>query len=139
VETPSSVDSLSLNPIMTGDKKTLRKELFLPFQDNQRAISNGRWKLHVYPKINHELLFDLKTDPHETNNLAPDPHYAKQLKRMQKLMVQTREDYGDTDPLRVDDPEPKEPIFDNDNRRLDGWQPQWIRDKYFGGRDDPNF
>lgn len=138
VETPSSVDALSLNPIMTGEKRSLRKELFLPFQDNQRAVSDGRWKLHVYPKINHELLFDLKADPHETNNLANDPHYAKQLKRMMKLLVQTREVYGDTDPLQVENPEPKEPSYDNDKRKLDVWQPKWIRDKYFGGRSNPN-
>lgn len=62
---------------MKGNADTVHESMFLPFQDNQRAVSDGRWKLHVYPKINHR-------------------------------------------------------------RVLDVWQPKWICDKYFDGRDNPN-
>jgi arylsulfatase A-like enzyme len=111
--------------------------MFLPFQNSQRAISDGRWKLHVYPKINHRLLFDLESDPHEINNIAESATSAAQVEKMTALMESWRTRLGDKDPLRVDSPEPKEPVYDNSKRTLDVWQPKWIRDKYFDGRDDP--
>ena len=45
---------------------------------------------------------------------------------------------GDTIPLSVKNPEPKEVNYDTLNRKLDVWQPKWIRDKYFDGREDTN-
>ena len=135
IEAPSNIDSIDLNLLMSGKKKSAHKTAFLPFQDNQRAISDGSWKLHVYPKINHILLFDLKNDPHEINNLAESPEHQKQLQRMMGLMEQARDQYGDPDPLLVANPKSKIPAYDNEKRTLDVWQPKWIRDKYFGGRE----
>lgn len=135
--TPDRVDSRSLTSIMNGKKTSVRDSLFLPFQDNQRAVRDDSWKLHVYPKINHSLLFDLSNDPHEMTNLAADPDSKADLDRMQKLMDSWRTKLADPYPLSVKNPEPKEPQYDNNNRVLDVWQPKWIRDKYFGGRDDP--
>jgi arylsulfatase A-like enzyme len=131
-------DALSLVPIMNGKVEKVRDRLFLPFQDNQRAVSDGNWKLHVYPKINHRLLFNLKDDPHETKNLAEDSAHKGQLNRMMAMMESTRTQYGDKDPLFVANPESKIPNYNNDERTLDIWQPKWIRDKYFGGRSNPN-
>ena len=53
-------------------------------------------------------------------------------------MATWRTRLGDNDPLQVDKPEPKEAHYNNAKRTLDVWQPKWIRDKYFGGRNDPN-
>ena len=112
--------------------------MFLPFQDNQRSVSDGKWKLHVYPKINHQLLFNISADPHELNNLATNPDNKNQLKRMQALMDSWRTRLGDPYPLHVQNPERLKPAYDNNRRVLDIWQPKWIRDKYFDGRNNPN-
>jgi arylsulfatase A-like enzyme len=138
IESPGGIDAQTLRPIMDEKVDRVRDSLFLPFQDNQRAVRDGKWKLHVYPPINHRLLFDLTTDPHELTNLAEDPAHADDLKRMQELMESWRTRLGDPYPLSVTDPLPKEPVYDNSKRVLDVWQPKWIRDKYFGGRDNPN-
>lgn len=135
VQAPTTVDSISLLPLVKEGKPSIRELNFLPFQDNQRAISDGQWKLHVYPKINHILLFDLDNDPHETTNLASSKEHHEELERMMGLMESARKNYGDSDPLHVANPEPKTPVYDNDKRTLDVWQPKWIRDKYFGGRE----
>jgi arylsulfatase A-like enzyme len=138
VKTPNRTDAQSLRPIMDGKAGSIHKSIFLPFQDNQRAVSDGRWKLHVYPKINHRLLFDLANDPHETRNLANDPATKFPVIKMLALMESHRRRLGDPYPLRVENPAPKKPNYDNSKRVLDKWQPQWIREKYFGGRNNPN-
>ena len=137
VNAPNGTDAKDLNPIISGKATHVRDSVFLPFQNNQRAVSDGQWKLHIYPKINHRLLFDLKSDPHETNNLANNTANEPQIESMTALMESWRTRLGDKDPLRVESPDPKEPIYDNAKRTLDVWQPKWIRDKYFDGRDDP--
>ena len=137
IETPDGIDAQNLSPVMNGRTQKVRDSLFLPFQDNQRTVRDGKWKLHVYPKINHQLLFDLSSDPHETRNLAAVPAHKAEVDRMYALMKSWRERLGDPYPLTVENPDPKEPQYDNSKRVLDGWQPKWIRDKYFGGRESP--
>jgi arylsulfatase A-like enzyme len=138
VKTPDGINSQSLRPLMTGEVPGIHQSVFLPFQDNQRAISDGHWKLHIYPRIIHHLLFDLRTDPHETRDLAEDPDHRSQLDRMLALMESQRKQLGDPYPLHVEHPDPKEPDYDNNKRVLDVWQPEWIRDKYFNGRNNPD-
>lgn len=136
METPVGIDSRDLAPIMAGKKTAVRDSLFLPFQDNQRAISDGKWKLHIYPRINHRLLFDLESDPHETRNVAEAKPHDPEIKRLTALMESWRTRLGDQDPLRVADPEPKAPMYDNSKRRVDKWQPEWIRKKYFNQQEN---
>jgi len=138
IQQPENNDSKSLRPMMDGAIDQVRDTVFLPFQDNQRAVNNGRWKLHIYPKINHRLLFDLASDPHELNNLAEDTRYQSQVSQMLALMESHRHLLKDPYPLSVEHPEPKQPNYDNSKRVLDRWQPEWIRDKYFEGRNNPN-
>jgi hypothetical protein len=86
-------------------------------------------------RINHRLLFHLPTDPHEMNNLAEDAAHAPEVARLTAMMETWRVSLGDKDPLSVANPEPMQPVYDNSSRTPDMWQPRWIRDKYFDGRD----
>ena len=138
IEQPEGMDSRDLTPLMKGEAESVHETIFLPFQDHQRAVRTGDWKLHQYPRINHTLLFDLKNDPHEMKNLAEDPAYASQLQMMMTQLKAAQLKYGDKQPLTAANPEPKEAVYDNSKRTLDVWQPKWIRDKYFDGRSDTN-
>ena len=136
VKPPKGVTAEDLNPLMSGDKKEIHKDLFLPFQNTQRAVSNGKWKLHIYPKINHKLLFNLEEDPHELKDLSKSN--PEMLKEMMALMQEQRKKFGDKNSLSVENPDPKEVDYSKNKRVLDIWQPKWIRDKYFDGRSDTN-
>jgi|GEM_PF-136698 len=135
---PEGMDSRDLTPLMKGGAEMTRQSVFLPFQDHQRAIRVGDWKLHQYPRINHTLLFDLKNDPHEMKNLAEDPAYAGKREEMMTHLKAAQLKYDDKQALTVANPEPKEAVYDHSKRTLDIWQPKWIRDKYFDGRTKTN-
>ncbi len=138
LSSPKGNDSRDLGPVMRGEKKAVHATVFLPFQSRQRAIRDERWKLHIYPEINHRLLFDLENDPHEMNNLADKTEYDGKKAEMVLLMEKTRTELGDAQPLSVKNPQAKAAVYDTAKRSMDVWQPKWIRDKYFGGRDTPD-
>ncbi len=131
---PNGIDGRDLTAIFNDPTASVRESIFLPFQDIMRAVRNDRYKLHVYPKINHVLLFDLVDDPEEMNNLADHPSYAGIVKQLTTLMENWQKHVGDLSPLSVDNPGPKEVDFSKIERSLDRWQPDWIREKYFDGR-----
>lgn len=106
VKTPSGVEGLSLAPVLTGTQKTRRTALFTAYRNVQRAVRDDRWKLIVYPQINHTQLFDLRNDPAETRDLARDPKFVKQVEKMMTLLKQKQAEAGDTQPLRVAQPQP---------------------------------
>ncbi|HMC11409.1 MAG TPA: sulfatase-like hydrolase/transferase, partial [Pirellulaceae bacterium] len=62
-------DGKSLLPVLRGDKAELYPFIIGYFQDSQRMIREGNWKLAWYPKIDRWQLFDLANDPHELHNL----------------------------------------------------------------------
>jgi arylsulfatase A-like enzyme len=106
VPTPRSVEGLSLAPVLAGKQKTRRTAMFTAYRNVQRAVRDDRWKLIVYPQINRTQLFDLRTDPAETRDLANDPKFAKQVERMTTLLKQKQAEAGDTQSLRSDKPQP---------------------------------
>lgn len=133
-EVPASVDSRDLSVLWKEPGGKIHDYVVLPFQDVQRAITDGKWKLHLYPKVNHELLFDLEGDDAELNDLSDDAPAERE--RLLELLGAWRAEYGDQDPLVSDSPESLQPSYDNSKRREDRWQPAWIREKYFGTRED---
>ncbi|MEE2948384.1 MAG: hypothetical protein VX392_08700 [Verrucomicrobiota bacterium] len=78
-------------------------------------------------------MFDLKSDPDETVNLATRKRLAKRVDEMTKLMVSWQKRVGDKLPLTVAKPATKE-IDMTGRSRANGrrWQPDWILKKYFG-------
>lgn len=134
LEPPARQAGTSLRPLWTGSRKKVRDSVFLPFSGLMRAVRDERWKLIVYPPINHRELFDLQADPHETKNLATDGKHAAEIERLTTLMKEWQKTVGDTQALSVKKPRPKEVSFDDFERKPDAWQPKWIVEKYFRKR-----
>ncbi|MFO0810274.1 MAG: sulfatase-like hydrolase/transferase [Gemmataceae bacterium] len=120
-----------LRPVWTGAKPKVRDSVFLPFQGLMRSVRDDRWKLIVYPPIDHRQLFDLKADPDERHDLAADPAHAAEIERLIGLMKTWQAKVGDKQPLTVANPKPKAVSFDGYERKPDQWQPAWIVEKYF--------
>ncbi len=128
---PRSLEGYDLSVIWSGEKNEVRDSVFLPYIDTQRSVRDRRWKLILYPQINHCQLFDLEKDPLERNNLARNPEYANQKQKMQQLMKQWQKNIGDTQPLQTDNPKPKQIDLTKVKRKPDRFQPEWIVEKYF--------
>jgi arylsulfatase A-like enzyme len=72
VESPP-LDGRSLAPVIRGERDEIHPFIVGYFQDSQRMIRAGRWKLVWYPKIDRWQLFDVSTDPHELADRIADP------------------------------------------------------------------
>ena len=95
-EIPESVEGISLLPAI-NENKTVRDYLYFCYIDNQRAISDGEWKLCEYKVkgVRTTQLFNLKSDPWEMNNLYGDRKYSKIVKRLRAQMLVERKATGD--------------------------------------------
>ena len=131
-ETPPGIDGRDLAALWSGEHDTVwRQSLFLPYRDLMRAVRDERYKLIVYPGVNHRQLFDLADDPDELRNLAADPAHGQTLGRMEALLEGWRAALADPTPLATSDPSPLRRDLTGQAREADRWQPEWIVDKYF--------
>lgn len=108
VEVPAGLDGKSLAPVLRGEKASVRDSLLLAYENAQRAVRDGRWKLIRYPQVDVTQLFDLQSDPHELRDLASDAAHAGTLERLTAQLREWQERLGDTAPLTVPNPRPKE-------------------------------
>ena len=132
VEAPPGIDGRDLAPIWSGDGTNWRESVFLPYRDLMRAVRDDRYKLIVYPSVNHRQLFDLQEDPHELRNLIAEPGHRQTAARLNALLEGWRGAMGDTVPLSVAEPAPLHRDLTGTRREPDRWQPDWILEKYFG-------
>ncbi|RLT09443.1 MAG: DUF4976 domain-containing protein, partial [Planctomycetota bacterium] len=103
---PSGIDGVSFKPVITGEAKSKRRELFLSYLGVQRAIRDERWKLIRYPQVNVTQLFDLQADPDEMHNLADAPAQRERVQAMLARLAEVQPTWGDTAPLTVSNPKP---------------------------------
>ena len=130
-EPMEGVEGTSLRGVWEGKAERVRDSVFLPYQDLMRAVSDGRWKMIRYPKIDHTQLFDMANDPDEMKDLAAEPERRGEIERLTKLLHAWRERVGDRAPLTVATPRAKAIDLTGRERKADQWQPDWIRKKYF--------
>ena len=133
VEALPGIDGRDLAPLWSGGDPTWRQSVFLPYRDVMRAVRDDRFKLIVYPNVNHRQLFDLAEDPAELTNLIADPDHAETAARLEALLEGWQTAMGDTVPLSVADPAPLHRDLTGTDREPDRWQPEWIVKKYFDG------
>lgn len=123
--------SRDLAPIWRGERAEVRESIYLAMGRSQRAVTDGRWKLSVYPQIGHRQLFDLATDPSETIDLAERPVFQHHIDRLSIALDRWRERTGDPDPLTGSELKSFHVDLTGRARKPDRWQPQWIRDTFF--------
>jgi arylsulfatase A-like enzyme len=104
LEAPAGVDGASLVPVLRGEQATVRDSVFLAYKDVQRAVTDGRWKLIRYPKVDRIQLFDLERDPHEVVDLAADPDQAERVQGLTTRLRAWQRELGDEAPLEVEQP-----------------------------------
>ncbi|MEO0796737.1 MAG: sulfatase-like hydrolase/transferase [Verrucomicrobiota bacterium] len=89
LEPPTGLDARSLSPVLENPAQNHREAISTHYMGYHRMVTEHQWKL-IFTRVNdvpRQQLFDLVTDPNETNNLidAPDcaAHAQRLLARMQ--------------------------------------------------------
>lgn len=109
VTQPLSMTGRSLRPIVDAQRSESavaalqagwRKQIFLTYDDWQIAIRTDRYKyIESLKEAGHIELYDLQTDPKETQTVHNDPSYADVLATLQLQLEQEIEDNGWTERL----------------------------------------
>lgn len=130
VQPPEDLDGKDLSTVWNEGGK-VRDTVLLSYQNAQRSVRAGDWKLIAYPPFNHVQLFNLANDPHEIMNLADDPQHENKVKRLTNALKKQQQHYGDKLPLTVEKPRELAIDLTGHKRKPDVHQPQWIIDYYF--------
>jgi arylsulfatase A-like enzyme len=94
--TAPQVDGQSLVPILRSEKHEIYPFIVGYFQDSQRMIREGDWKLAWYPKINRWQLFNLADDPNELRDRIGESAQAERITDLRRKLVTWLNDHGDT-------------------------------------------
>lgn len=132
VDVPDGVEGIDLGPVLRGEQPRVRNSLFTLYRDSQRAVRDDRFKLIRLTRTGKTMLFDLDRDPHELHDLAGDPSSAPRIADLLEEMRRWQEAVGDSQPLTPADPLPLRIDLSGSERKPDGHQPAWIRERYFG-------
>ncbi len=89
------VDGQSLVPILRGEKQEIYPFIVGYFQDSQRMIREGEWKLIWYPKIDRWQLFNVADDPNELRDLTDEATHANRITDLRRKLVNWLKDRGD--------------------------------------------
>ena len=95
IPVPEGLDGISFNNILKNKEEKIRDNIMLAYMDFQRSVRDERWKLIRFPKIDKTMLFDLKADPYETNNLADNPEYSEKITALIQKLDEERKAAGD--------------------------------------------
>jgi len=93
---PDYVYFNSVLPLLDGQKKGNYGSIYGSYVDSQRMIRKDGFKLIVYPKLDKVLLFDLKKDPEEMNDLAENLEYQDTVNALFEELLQLQKNLGDT-------------------------------------------
>jgi arylsulfatase A-like enzyme len=100
VPIPDTFQGQSLLPLLADPASRGRSDIFCVYAGNQfglysqRMLRDVRWK-YVWNATAVDELYDLQTDPGELHNLAADPGYADELRRLRHRLVAWMQETGD--------------------------------------------
>jgi len=90
------MDGRSLAPVLRGEKAEVHPFIVGYFQDSQRMIREGDWKLAWYPKIDRWQLFNVGSDPHELRDLIADLAQRDRVADLRTKLLAWLREQGDT-------------------------------------------
>jgi len=93
---PKHVQFKSLLPLFQDETVHHYDAIYGAYIQQQRMVRKDHFKLIIYPEGNIRLLYDLKNDPDEKNNLAEKPEYAAKIEELFKELQRLQEETGDT-------------------------------------------
>lgn len=107
-EIPEDMHGVSMMPLLTGEKESLRNSLYYHFYEypaehavkRHYGVRDERYKLiHFYNDIDVWELYDLENDPSEMNNIYGKEGTEAITKHLQEELVKLQKQYNDTDAL----------------------------------------
>ena len=128
---PDGMLGQDLGPLWRGERGWIRSSQLLSMGNTQRAVTDGRWKLIRYPKIDRLRLYDLASDPHELFDLAQRPEHSQRVAALSNDLRAWQTRLGDGLAWTADTLIPAEIDLSGRQRSPDRWQPEWIVEKYF--------
>lgn len=100
VEKPERYQFESMLSAINDKKAAGRSAIYGAFQQSQRMVRNDRYKLYFLIPYNTALLFDLKRDPEELNNLYGDKKYDSIVKELASEYLEVAKECGDQFDIR---------------------------------------
>jgi len=128
---PDGMLGQDLGPLWRGERGWIRSSQLLSMGNTQRAVTDGRWKLIRYPRIDRLRLYDLASDPHELFDLAQRPEHSQRIAALSSDLRAWQTRLGDGLAWTADELIPAEIELGGRQRSPDRWQPEWIVEKYF--------
>jgi arylsulfatase A-like enzyme len=96
VKIPEQVTAKSFAPVLRGKKDAHHETIYGYFRNDQRMMrTNDGWKIIYYPERVRYQLFDLNSDPFETNDLAGNPEHREKMLEMIAGLEEWRDKAGD--------------------------------------------
>jgi arylsulfatase A-like enzyme len=95
IEKPDHVKFKSLMPLINGKREFNYKLIYGGYRHLQRMICDGEYKLIYYPKIDRTILYNMKDDPLEQNDLATDAKYFEKIEELKVKLKQLQKEYSD--------------------------------------------
>ena len=96
VDRPDHVQFRSLMPILRGKRDKNYDAVYGAYLKVQRMVTQGDYKLLLYPAYKKALLFNLKDDPNEMKDLASTPQGKRTAKKLFAVLLELQKPTGDT-------------------------------------------
>jgi len=96
IRKPQHVQFKSLLPLIDGRAARSYDAIYGGYIDLQRMVCAGGYKMIYYPRIDKTLLYNLKADPLEMDNLAADPANTRLLGRLKARLKELQREVGDS-------------------------------------------
>lgn len=94
IDIPESVEGISFAATLEDASASHRDSLYFVYNDMIRAVKDNRYKLIEYRNTARATqLFDLQSDPYETEDLAGRDAYAEVIGRLRELLFSYRDSW----------------------------------------------